>query len=293
MSVKKFDWEEKHSIIFDEIKQAVANIAKINFYNPARETQVKCYASHSGLGATLEEKTREGEWMPISFASRYLKTQEKKYSTNELEFLAVVWSVDRFKHYLLGREFTIATNHKALTSALGENCANKTYQSRLLRWVDRLLPYQFKIVHIPGTDMGIVDCLSREPNGDPWPVFEIDKKFVVTSIENFHKARYCWNSRLSNTTESSNSVKVLEHSEGNTGSNAKANTSSHSCYSNQIGSKRTGLDRNENGQSPRLENSKTNTLHNFSHQTQLAKISTVNSIKNSMRKKQDAGRKFG
>ena len=102
-------------------------------------------ASHSGLGATLEQKAEEGDWMPIAFASRYLNTQEKKYSTNELEFLAVVWAVDRFKHYLLGRKFSIATDHKALTSALGENRSNKTYQPRLIRWVDRLLPNQFNI----------------------------------------------------------------------------------------------------------------------------------------------------
>ena len=92
----------------------------------------------------------------------------KKYSTNELELLAVVWSVDRFKHYLLGKIFLIATDHKALVSALDENRSNKTYQSRLTRWVDRLLPYQFKVVYIPGKDMGIVDYLSREPNGEPW-----------------------------------------------------------------------------------------------------------------------------
>ena len=83
--------------------------------------------------------------------------------------LAVVWAVDRFKHYLLGNEFVIVTDHKALTSALEGNRSNKTYQSRLTRWVDRLLPYQFKIVHIPGKDMGIVDYLSREPTGEPWP----------------------------------------------------------------------------------------------------------------------------
>ena len=107
------------------------------------------------------------DWVPIAFASRYLKTQEKKYSTNELEPLAVVWSVDQFKHYLLEKEFTLATDHKALTSALGEHKSNKTYQSRLTRWVDRLLPYQFKVVHIPGKDMGIVDYLSRDPIGEP------------------------------------------------------------------------------------------------------------------------------
>ena len=60
MPVKKFEWEEKHSIIFDEIKRAVANIAQIIYYNPANDTQVRCDASHIGLRATLDQKQRWG-----------------------------------------------------------------------------------------------------------------------------------------------------------------------------------------------------------------------------------------
>ena len=73
------------------------------------------------------------------FRFHIFKHTRKKNSTNELELLAVVWSVDRIKHYLLGKEFVIATDHKALVSALDENKSNKTYQSRMTRWVDRLL----------------------------------------------------------------------------------------------------------------------------------------------------------
>ena len=157
--VKKFVWGPEYTEIFEDIKKVVTNIAKLNYYDPARETRVKCDASHSGLRASLEQQTENNDWVP--FASRYLNNQEKKYSTNKLELLAVVWAVDRFKHYLLGKEFVIVTDQKALTSALEDNRSNKTYQSRLTRWMDRFLPYQFKIVHIPGKDMGIVDNLSR------------------------------------------------------------------------------------------------------------------------------------
>ena len=162
---------------FDEIKEAVANIATINYYNPAKDTQDKCDASHSGHGATLKQKQRRG-----LDANCFCITVSE--NTRD-EVLAVVWTAGRFKHYLLGREFTLATDHKALTSALGENRSKKTHKSRLTRWVDRLLPYQFKIVHIPGKDMGIVDYLSKEPNGESWTESELDEKFVVTSIENF------------------------------------------------------------------------------------------------------------
>ena len=93
----------------------------------------------------MEQQTEEGDWIPISFTSRYLNSQEKKYSTNEQELVAVGWSVDRFKHYLLGNDFVIVTDHKALTCALEVNRSNKTYQSRLRRLVDKLLRYEFMI----------------------------------------------------------------------------------------------------------------------------------------------------
>ena len=227
----------------------MANITKVHYYDETRETRVKCDASHDGLGATLEQQNDEGLWVPISFASRYLNAQEKKYSTNELELMAVVRAVDRYKHYLLGKPFTIATDHKALTTALDGKKSNKTYQSRLTRWVDRLLPYRFKIVHIPGRDMGIVDYLSRDPFNDPWPESELDEKFVVATINSFHEAFDCWNSRLTETGSLNRNENVLECSRRN----AKKQSSSNGCYSNQNGQKRTKLDRNERKQFSRRQ----------------------------------------
>ena len=232
------------------IKTAIANLTKIHYYDPKMATRVNCDVSHSGLGATLEQQTAEGDWVPIAFASRFLNIQEKKYSTNELKLLEVVWSVDRSKHYLLGKEFVIATDHKALVSVLDENRSNKTYQSRLTRWVDRLLPYQFKVVHIPGRNIGIVDYVSRDPKGEPWPESEFDEKFVVTSIESFHKALDCLHSQLSDHDGRDRNENVLEYSV-NDHSVSKRNTSSNSCYGNQNAQKRTGHDRNESETSSR------------------------------------------
>ena len=174
---------------------------------------------------------------------------KKKNSTNELELFAVVWAVDRYKHYLLGKPFIIATDHKALTSALDGNKSNKTYQSRSTRWVGRLLPYQFKIVNIPGRDMGIVDYLSRDPYNDPWPESELEIKFVVATINSFHGALDCMNSRLKETGSLDRNENVLECSRRN----AKKQSSSNGCYSNQNGQKRTKLERNERKQFPRLQ----------------------------------------
>ena len=81
---------------------------------------MKCDASHLGLGASIEQDHR-GNWKTVAFASKFLNIAELKYSTNELELLGLVWALDHFKNYLLGKQFSILTDHKALTGALKDD----------------------------------------------------------------------------------------------------------------------------------------------------------------------------
>ena len=89
--------------------------------------------------------------------------------------LAVVWSTYHYRYYLYGNKFELITDHKALLSALRNNRANKTYQSRLVRWVDKLLPFDFTINHLAGSEMGMTDYLSRDASGEPEPVSPYDE----------------------------------------------------------------------------------------------------------------------
>ena len=97
--------------------------------------------------------------------------------------------------------------------------------------------------------MGIVDYLSRDPFNDPWPESELDEKFVVATINSFHEAFDCWNSRLKDSRSLNRNENVLECSRRN----VTKQSSSNGCYSNQNGQNRTRLDRNERKQFPRLQ----------------------------------------
>ena len=76
-----------------------------------RTPQSQWNAIHNGLGACREQKIGPNVWASIAFASRFLNNAEGKYSTNELELLAVVCSGELFRTYLLGNRFQILTNH--------------------------------------------------------------------------------------------------------------------------------------------------------------------------------------
>ena len=152
----RLKWNDTHSQTFTNIKQRIKQTIENKHFDTTKETRIKCDASNKGLGASIKQK-HGNIWHRIAFASRFLNNYESRYSRNELELLAVVWAVEHLKHYLHGQDFKILTDHQALLSALNKNRGNKTYQSRLTRWVDRLLPLNFTIEHVPGKKMGFAD----------------------------------------------------------------------------------------------------------------------------------------
>ena len=137
----KFIWTEARKNCFNETKNCIANATEKSHYNLHLETRVKCDESRSGLGAALEQLTVDG-WKPIAFTSRFLNPCKKRFSVNELELLGVVWSIEYFQNYLYVKHFTVNTDYRALLYILKEKKFNKSCNSRLIRWIDRLLSFQ-------------------------------------------------------------------------------------------------------------------------------------------------------
>ena len=157
---QKWKWEGGHDKAFEEINKQIQKIAEVGLFKKSSPIRIICDASKADLGAILQQD--EIEWRPIYFASRFLTPLEGKYSIKELELLAVVWAVE---HSKLLVKFQVVSDHEALATVLESNKNNKTYSSRLTRWVDRLLPFDFEIIfHAPGLTIGIADCLSRHPS---------------------------------------------------------------------------------------------------------------------------------
>ena len=75
------------------------------------------------------------------------------------------------------------TDHRALLSIMKENRLNKCYNSRLTRWVDRLLPFQFGIEHLLGAKMGLVDYISRHPSQKAKKVSAYDEELIVAKLK--------------------------------------------------------------------------------------------------------------
>ena len=127
----KLDWKENHTEAFKKIKIKIQNITENKHFDTKKQTRVRCDASKKGLGACLEQKY-ENTWKPVAYASRFLNNLEERYSTNELELLAVVWSLEHFKYYIYGSHFIHQTDHQALLTALkkqGQQNISKSFNT--------------------------------------------------------------------------------------------------------------------------------------------------------------------
>lgn len=160
----RFEWTPACANAFGKLKEELTSPRVLIHYDEQREVVLATDASSYGVGAVISHREDDGTDRPIAFASRTLNVHEQNYSQIEREGLAVVFGVLHFQKYLLGRHFTIQTDHQPLVKLFGGTTAlSPTAVSRVHRWAVILQAYDFDIVHRSGKSNGNADGLSRLP----------------------------------------------------------------------------------------------------------------------------------
>ena len=75
----------------------------------------------------------------------------------EKEALAIKWTLDKLRYYLIVWEFTLVTDHAPLKWMAGAKDTN----ARVTRWFLALQDFHFKVDHRPGKEQANADALSR------------------------------------------------------------------------------------------------------------------------------------
>lgn len=151
-------WTGSCETAFNTLKEKMCSSPVLQSPDFSQRFLVQVDASAIGLGAVLAQGC-EGERKIVVYLSRKLLPRETRYSAVEKEGLAIKWALDSLRYYLLGREFDLETDHKALSWIQ----TMKDHNSRVTRWYLALQPYNFKIRHRPGRQNVVADYLSRFP----------------------------------------------------------------------------------------------------------------------------------
>ena len=173
-------WTETEQGAFTTIKKALCSTEVLAYYSTANEHVLQTDASGSGLGAVLLQLETGGERRPIAYASRTLSSAEQKYSNIERESLAVIYGVTKFRQYLLGKKFTVETDHRPLVKLLGQNEEIPSLvSSRLKRFKLKLSAYDYSICYIAGKSNVVADFMSRKPIPGPQILEDLEEASVL------------------------------------------------------------------------------------------------------------------
>ncbi|UYV67405.1 K02A2.6-like [Cordylochernes scorpioides] len=152
-------WSDECQKAFTNLKESLTTHPTLYLYQEGLPCQVHCNTSTFGIAGILKQVYPDGKTYPVQHFSRSLRGHERNYSDLELQCLAIVESVDNFRACLMGRKFTILSDHPAL-QWLKEI---KAPSGRLFRWRLRLSRYEYEVRSINGVQQYETGVVTRIP----------------------------------------------------------------------------------------------------------------------------------
>ncbi|UYV68821.1 hypothetical protein LAZ67_6001031 [Cordylochernes scorpioides] len=173
----QFEWKEEQRKSFGGLRNDLVEYPVLAHYNPELKTEVHCDASAEGLAGMLLQEDEDYKWRLVYCVSKKTTEAEKMYHSSKLELMAIVWTLDRLRQFLVGIKFTVVTDCQALVYMN----AKKTTNPQIARWYNLIQEYDFDIRHKPGEKMAHVDGMSRAPVDDPRDTMEeiVEKNLEV------------------------------------------------------------------------------------------------------------------
>ena len=91
-------WESEQQNAFEAIKQVITTLPVLAYFDKTKKHTIQCDGSKKGVDAVLLQESK-----PVMYVSRASTETEQRYSNIERELLAIVFALERLKHYTFGR----------------------------------------------------------------------------------------------------------------------------------------------------------------------------------------------
>jgi RNase H-like domain found in reverse transcriptase len=135
--------------------------------------------SKSGIGTEYGQGLEWQTCRLAGFLSKKFSVAQQHYRTHEHETIAVLEALMKWEDKLLGRKFTLETDHKGLEYLETQ----KNLSDRQVRWWEFLSRFNFTIMHIDGVDNKVADCLSHYYENDTGDKSHPDVKIGLYRVE--------------------------------------------------------------------------------------------------------------
>ena len=145
-----FKWGGKQQKAFNTLKEKISTTPVIALLDLQHPFEIKTDASDYAMGAVLMQHRK-----PICYHSETFTSAVVNYPTYDKELYALVQSVKKWKHYLMGKETIIHTDPKPLQYLHSQT---KLQQSRHYRWMGFLQQFHLVIRYKKGIHNRIINA---------------------------------------------------------------------------------------------------------------------------------------
>jgi hypothetical protein len=152
-----FQWTPECDKSFETLKEKIITTLILIFPNQENEFHIHVDALGIFLGAILTQPGDGAMDHPIYFVSRKLSQEKHNYTTTEREGLAMIYDLQKFRHYLLGSHFKFFTDHSALKYLVNKPMLEGT----ICRWLLLFQEFSFEFIIKMGRCNVAPDHLSR------------------------------------------------------------------------------------------------------------------------------------
>jgi hypothetical protein len=155
---ERIPFHQRHRDALNQLKRLLCDAVEnpLDIIDMSKPFTLFVDASQFAVGACLSQPS-DGCERPVAFASSKFTATQLNWATVEKEAYAALWALQKFRHWIFGRNVILYSDHNPITF-LTESTPKS---AKLMRWALAIQEYDVTFRYRSGALNVAADCLSR------------------------------------------------------------------------------------------------------------------------------------